>query len=54
MPFLRTVGRLNMTWKDIWGYVEPDLDDEEASLVARAFIAHDDLVAQRELAQMGA
>lgn len=54
MPFLRTAGRLNVTWKDIWGYVEPDLGDVEASLIVREFIAQDDIVAQRELAQMGA
>lgn len=51
MPYLKTVGRLNITWKDIWGYVEPE---PEVGLVAHEFIAMDDLTTERELARMGA
>ena len=51
MPFLKTNSRFNMTWKDIWGYVETE---PEVGKVARAFIAVDDLTTERELARMGA
>ena len=50
MPFLKTAGKLTMSWPEIWGYPNSGYQVEEA---ARAFIEVDDLTTKRELALMG-
>ena len=49
MPFLKTAGKLTMSWPEVWGYPNSGYQIEEA---ARVFIRQDDLTTQRELALM--